>query len=147
MSGPDFTPPVPPSAETPDFTPVSNVKFTLYGEQYHGVAELTLEDSFSYDTLSAQLGQTDRSTQDRVETMKSIIRTLIEPNSAERLIAGLGDRERPIGVGTLMKIFKYIMDQYGDRPTTPGSDSSAGSDNPAPGTSSTESSSPEVSTS
>lgn len=144
MTIPDFTP-VSTNDDTPDFTPSSNVKFTLYGEAYFGVAELTLEDSFNYETLSTQLGNKEHTTEQRIETMKAIIRTLLEPDSADRFIAGLKNRHKPIGLSTTMKIFKYVMDQYGDRPTTPESDSSVGSDNPAPGTPSTESSSPEVS--
>ena len=79
--------------------------------------------------------------------MKQVIRTLLEPDSAERLIGHLTDRRQPVGMSTTVKIFQYIMSEYGGRPTTPGSDSSVGSDNPESGTLSTENSSPVVSTS
>lgn len=145
MTTPDFTPTTV-STDGPDFTPTSSIKFTLYGETYYGVAELTLEDSFEYESLLPQLQDESRTTAERVETMKMIIRSLLEPDSAERLIAGTRDRHKPIGVHTLYKVFNYIMTEYGGRPTTPGADSSTGSDNPAPGTPSTVNTSPEVST-
>lgn len=145
MTIPDFTPTTV-STETPDFTPVSNVKFTLYGEEYRGVPELTLEDSFQYENLVMQLNDKDSSLEKRVETMKMVIRTLLEPDSAERLINGTRDRQKPIGTNTLYKIFSYIMSEYGERPTLPGEDSSTGSDSPASGTPLTENTLPEVST-
>lgn len=144
---PDFTPPVPTNDSTPDFTPVSNVKFMLYGETFCGVSELTLEDSFNYEMLAGQFSDRSLTTQQRVESMKTVLRTLLEPDSAERLIVGLNDRRKPIGMSTIMKIFKYIMETYGERPTNPGSDSSVGSVNPESGTPSTESSSPAALTS
>lgn len=145
MTTPDFTP-VSVSTDTPDFTPVSTIEFTLYGDVYYGVPELTLEDSFSYEGLLGQLNDTNASTEARVEVMKTVIRTLLVPDSAERLIAGTKDRHKPIGTPTLLKIFNYIMTEYGGRPTTPGADSSTGSDSPAPGTSSTANTSHEEST-
>lgn len=143
MTTPDFTP-IEASTEIPDFTPTGGVKFTLYGELYLGTAELTLEDSFSYESLSKKLGDTTLSVEQRIESMRTILRTLLEPDSAERLITKLSDRQKPVGLRTTNEIFKYIMGEYGERPTTPGSDSSAGSDDPESGTRSTESSSPEA---
>lgn len=145
MTAPDFTP-VSVETDAPDFTPVSTIKFTLYGDTYYGVPELTLEDSFIYDGFLAQLNDKSSSTQERVEVMKTIIRTLLVPDSAERLIEGTRDRNKPIGTPTLLKVFNYIMTEYGGRPTKPGEDSDSGSDSPAPGTPSTESTSPEEST-
>lgn len=145
MTAPDFTP-VTVSTDTPDFTPVSTIKFTLYDDTYYGVPELTLEDSFIYDGFLAQLKDTSTSTQERVELMKTIIRTLLVPESAEKLIEGTRDRNKPIGTPTLLRIFNYIMTEYGGRPTKPGEDSDSGSDSPAPGTPSTASTSPEEST-
>lgn len=139
MTIPDFTP-VTVDTETPDFTPQSTVKFMLYGEEYYGVAELTLEDTFAYDALSMQLNDTTRTIEQRVEAMRQVMRSLLQPDSAERLIRGLGDRDKPIGYRTLMKVFSYIMSEYGERPTEPGSDSSVGSDDPESGTPSTENS-------
>lgn len=147
MTTVDFTPTASLDDAVPDFTPVSDVQFTLYGETFYGVAELTLEDSFNYEKLSNQFNDASLSTQQRVESMRSVLRTLLQPDSAERLILGLSDRQKPVGLPTVMKIFKYIMETYGERPTDPGSDSSVGSDNPESGTHSTESSPPAASTS
>lgn len=145
MTTPDFTPTTT-DTDSVDFTPTSSVRFTLYGEEYFGIAELTLEDSFSYESLLPQLNDGSRTVTERVETMKTIIRTLLEPDSAERLISGTRDRHKPIGTRTLTKVFNYIMGEYGGRPTTPGADSSTGSDSPESGTHSTVSTSPEEST-
>lgn len=145
MTTPDFTPTTV-STDSPDFTPTSSIKFTLYGETYYGVAELTLEDSFEYESLLPQLQDESRTTAERVETMKTVIRSLLEPDSAERLIAGTRNRHKPIGVNTLYKVFNYIMTEYGGRPTKPGADSSDGSDSPESGTHSTGSTSHEEST-
>lgn len=145
MTTPDFTPSTPTSGVVPDFTPVSDVQFTLYGETFYGVVELTLEDSFNYENLAMQFSDTNRTVAERVESMKTVLRTLLQPDSADRLIAGLNDRQKPIGLTTVMKIFKYIMETYGERPTNPGSDSSVGSDNPESGTPSTVSSPVEAS--
>lgn len=147
MTVPDFTPTPPSTNGVPDFTPESKVRFTLYGETYVGIAELTLEDTFSYEKLSTEFSDKERTNEQRVESMKQVIRTLLEPDSAERLIGHLTNRQQPVGMTTTVRIFKYIMSEYGDRPTTPGSDSSAGSDNPVSGTHSTENSSPVASTS
>lgn len=147
MTVPDFTPAPASTGETPDFTPVSTVKFTLYGETFYGVPELTLDSSFHYETLSQQFADKDRTPEERIESMRMVIRTLLEPDSAERFIGGLTDRQKPIGIATTTRVFKYIMESYGERPTTPGSDSSAGSDSPESGTPSTASSSPAESTS
>lgn len=147
MTVPDFTPTPLSTNGVPDFTPESKVKFTLYGEMYVGIAELTLDDTFNYEKLSTEFSDKSRTNEQRVESMKQVIRTLLEPDSADRLIGHLTNRQQPVGMTTVVNIFKYIMTEYGDRPTTPGSDSSAGSDNPESGTPSTESSSLVASTS
>jgi hypothetical protein len=142
VTTPDFTPAAP-TTDVPDFTPLTGPPFTLYGEVYYGITELTLEDSFNYEHLSARMGDTTLETSERVEVMREIIKMLLAPDSAERFIDKLSDRRQPVGTTTINKILRYVMSEYGDRPTTPGSDSSVGSDNPESGTRSTENSSAE----
>lgn len=141
----DFTPAVSTSMDMMDFTETGrDVVFRLNGDVFYGVTEMPVEDALSFTELAQRLDDKELSVSEKISVMKDIIRLLLRPESADLFIARLSDKTKPIGVKTLLKVIPWLFEQYGLRPTKPGSDSSPGSDNPVSGTVSTASTSGEA---
>ena len=133
----DFTPARDPNA-VEDFTEERpRVQFKLDGDIFTGVREIPAVKAMEFSGHADKMARPDVTMDERVALFMDIIRLLLVPDSANLFIHRLGDTENPIGVKTMLKIVPWLFEQYSLRPTTPGSDSSAGSDNPESGTSST----------
>ena len=142
----DFTPASTPAVQ--DFTvDKPRVQFKLDGDIFIGVRDIPAVKAMEFSGHSDKMSRDDVSMAERIALFMDIIRLLLEPESAERFITRLSDSVNPIGVQTMLKIVPWLFEQYSLRPTTPDSDSSAGSGNPESGTSSTVSTSGVASTS
>lgn len=141
----DFTP----RAESVhDFTVAKpRVQFKLDGDIFTGVRDIPAVKAMEFSGHSEQLKREDAPMEERIAGFMDILRLLLEPESAELFIARLNDPLNPIGVQTMLKVVPWLFEQYSQVPTTPDSDSSAGSGNPESGTSSTVSTSGAASTS
>jgi len=71
---------------------------------------------------------------ERVKAFGEVLEMVLKPESFERFLRRLEDRERPIDINQLNDIIVWLMEQYGQRPTMPSPDSSSGQPNPESGT-------------
>lgn len=139
----DFT-----SHDVHDFTVEKpRVQFKLDGDIFTGVRDIPAVKAMEFSGHADKMQRDDISMDERIAVFMDIIRLLLVPESAEHFITRLSDPVNPIGVKTMLKIVPWLFEQYSMRPTTPDSDSSAGSGNPESGTSSTVSTSDVASTS
>lgn len=121
-----------------DFTTAKpRVQFKVDGDVFTGVRDLPAVKAMEFSGHADKMQRDDISMDERIALFMDILRLLLVPKSAELFIARLSDPVNPIGVQTLLKIVPWLFEQYSLRPTKPGSDSSAGSDNPESGTTST----------
>lgn len=130
----DFTP-----QPTQDFTPEAKkrVQFKLDGDVFTGVREIPAIMALEFSAHAENMTRENVSITERIEGFTAILQLLLEPESASVFIGRLRDPLNPISVQTMMKVVPWLFEQYSLRPTTPDSDSSAGSGNPESGTSST----------
>lgn len=131
----DFTPT---RDDIHDFTVAKpRVQFKLDEDVFVGVRDIPAIKAMEFSGHADKMQREDVTMEERIALFIDILRLLLEPESAERFIARLSDSSNPIGTPTMLKIVPWLFEKYSMRPTTPGSDSSAGSDNPESGTSST----------
>lgn len=143
----DFTP-ARESSDMQDFTPERpRVQFKLDGDIFTGVRDIPAVKAMEFSGHADKMNSDDVPMAERIALFMDIIRLLLVPESAELFISRLGDTVNPIGVKTMLKVVPWLFEQYSLRPTTPDSDSSAGSGNPESGTSLTVSTSGVASTS
>lgn len=143
----DFTPPTT-SSEIHDFTVEKpRVQFKLDGDIFTGVRDIPAVKAMEFSGHADKMTRNDVAMEERIAGFIDILRLLLVPDSADLFIKRLTDPDNPIGVQTMLKIVPWLFEQYSLRPTTPDSDSSAGSGNPESGTSSTVSTSGAESTS
>jgi hypothetical protein len=141
----DFTPR---SDDVYDFTVAKpRVQFKLDDDIFVGVRDIPAIKAMEFSGHSDKMQREDVTMEERIALFMDILRLLLEPESADRFIARLSDSTNPIGTSTMLKIVPWLFEKYAARPTTPDSDSSAGSGNPESGTSSTVSTSGVESTS
>lgn len=88
--------------------------------------------------------QTDAKKQ--LDMLFDLLESLLLDEGAERFKTRLNDKMKPIGMRALMKLFNWLFEQYGMRPTEPSPDSPGGADDGTSGTPSTESAEPAEST-
>lgn len=137
---------VPITPDMQDFSEsIGERHFVINGEVYTIVQDLPaltlLNFAEKYDQF--QTGNTD----DYGELITSIIRMILEPDSAELFIKRMQDSSKPIGLKSVRRVLPWVMEQIGLRPTEPSENSSDGSTNPELGTNSPENALPEGSTS
>jgi hypothetical protein len=113
------------------------VQFKLDGDVFTGVRDIPAVRAMEFSGHADKMQRDDVPMDERIAVFMDIIHLLLEPESAERFISRLSDASNPIGIKTMLKIVPWLFEQYSLRPTTPDSDSSAGSGNPESGTSST----------
>lgn len=133
------------SGEMMDFSVrTTALQFKIDGDVFTGVRDLAADTAFEFSAYATALSADSTNPENRKNIMKSMIRALLVPESAERFIARLSDTSNPIGLATCMDVVHFLFERYGLRPTQPDSDSSSGPDNPESGTSSTVSTSAAV---
>lgn len=120
--------------------------FAIDGDTFHAAVALPGEIFVEFtERLSAfEAANTWR---EQFDALGAALEVVLLPDSYERLRARAKDLEYPVDLDQLAEIGMWLMDEYGLRPTQPPSDSSDGSPDPESGTSSTESTQPEESTS
>lgn len=87
------------------------------------------------------------SLQETADMLTGVLELVLLPDSYTLLRARLKDRARPVELDQLDEIIQYLMGEYGLRPTQVSPSSSDGPPTPESGTSSTESTPAEASTS
>lgn len=90
----------------------------------------------------------DASTADEAKAiLRELFQICLKPESYERFVIRLGDRENPVDVEELPEIIAYLFEAFGLRPTQLPSDSSGGPESQGTGTDSTDAPPSEASTS
>lgn len=119
------------------------VEFTVDGDVFSAPGDLPVLTLIEFAERASGAGGASTLTQD---VLVGLFELILYPTSAEQFIARMRDSERPIGLEQVMEIIPWLLEQYGLRPTEESKDSSAGSDNPGVGRSSTDVGSGEAST-
>ena len=132
---------VPVDDEVMDFsTPRRSLKFKVDDDLFEAAPDIAAELALEFSDFAERAQETD-TTEDQIAVIHAMFRMVLFPESADRFIARLRDPKRPIGTARMMKIIRWLYEEYGLRPTESDSPSSSGSENPAAGTSLTVSSS------
>jgi hypothetical protein len=120
----DFTDPMPPA------------RFRIGDDVFEVVPGLPALSFMEFSDLAGQQIEEPGEARDMFQRM---FRLVLVEDSAERFIARLEDRHRPITIMQVQKVIPFVMEQLGLRPTEPSEPSSNGSDGQASGPNSTES--------
>lgn len=110
------------------------VQFRIDNDVFTGVRDMMADSAFEFSAYATKLSDDDVSIDERKNVMRSMIRALLMPNSAELFIDRLSDPANPIGLMKCMDVIHWLFEQYGLRPTEPDSDSSSGPDSQDSGT-------------
>ncbi len=116
-----------------------SIKFRLDDEEYEAAPDIATERALRFADQIERLESETATADEQIEVIRSLFRLFLFPESAERFIARLDDTTRPVGPQRFMRVIEWLFEEYGLRPTESDSASSAGPDDPASGTSSTES--------
>jgi hypothetical protein len=114
-----------------DLTPK---EFKVNDDEFRAVAQLPSDYAFD---ITRQLREAGTDTDAQKVVWHSFFDVVLLEGK-DVFIARLSDFRRPITFDQQMKIFNWLMGEYGMRPTRSSDGSSSGSDDPVPGTSSTE---------
>lgn len=143
---PHITAPGPPAAARDFSRKRKRLHFTIDDDTFDA-AEALPGDVFA-EMVALYNSATDVETfQDQHDLVKKALELALLPESWQRYAARLKDKTRPIEDDQTSEIVMWLMEEYGLRPTQQSQPSSDGPPNPEPGTSSTESTQPEASTS
>lgn len=110
------------------------IKFRIDEDVFEAPPDIAAELALRFADESSRLDAEGVDVDEQIQIIHKLFRMILLPASADRFIARLGDSHHPIGADTFQNVTRYLLEQYGLRPTEPGSDSSAGSDNPDAGT-------------
>lgn len=135
--------------EIADFTITDvNIRFRVDDDVFEAVPDIPLPlltqmagvSQLDQKSLASDSGTT------LMDKMMVVFDGILTEASARRFRERVEDRQRPIGIKTVLKIFPWLLEQYGLRPTTPSAESSDSSDGQATSTSSTAGAPSEAST-
>lgn len=128
---------VPMTDDIMDFTRRRDtIKFRVDDDVFEAPPDIAAELALRFVDDAGRLDDDAATHAEQVAVIHNMFRMILTPDSAERFIARLSDSTNPIGVDTFQRVTSWLLEQYGLRPTEPGSDSSSGSDNPDTGTNS-----------
>lgn len=118
-------------------TPPSPIPFVVNGELFYAVAKVPVNDYGRLTSLLANMPKSEGDAQKlspeqaslMIQSVIEMAELILQEESAERLAARMGDKERPVDVVELMNaVTGLINNQYGkqedddERPTKPTSD-------------------------
>lgn len=130
-----------------DFSrPRKRIAFTIDGEQYEAAPAVPAETFVEFAVRFADLNDSD-TWAENYRALNAALELVLLPESFERLAAHFTDKQHPVELDQMADIVMWLLEEYGLRPTRPSSPSSDGPPNPEPGTSSTENTPAEASTS
>ena len=108
-----------------DFAFRHPIPFKIHGEIFHGVPDLPAGMLFDMASMFSDVkGGSGIGTQ--FETLDRFFQLLLVPESYERFKERMRDPERPITIGIMMAVMRYLIEQMTGRPTEQSSSSSAG---------------------
>ncbi len=151
-NGVTTTPPItaaapPPPTAARDFSrPRPPLDFTIDGDTFHAARVLPGDVFAEFVTLYNSTGDTE-TYQQQHDMLKQALQLALLDESWQRFAARLADKANPIDDDQMSDVVLWLLEEYGMRPTQPSPDSSDGHASPESGTSSTESTPPEESTS
>lgn len=102
-----------------DFTPPSSaIRFKIDDDVFVGVDDLATFKALEFSEYADKFERGNGL--EKIEAMKDLFKLLLVPESAELFLARLnGDRGKPIGFQTTIKLIPWLFEQYGFRPTEP----------------------------
>lgn len=101
-------------------------KFKVNDDVFHGVRDMPAYTTLAFTELAGKL-QTGENSQEKSDALASMFTAVLIPSSASVFVERLGSKENPIGLSKAMEIFKWLLEEYGMRPTQPSTDSLTGS--------------------
>jgi hypothetical protein len=99
----------------------SPVPFEINGELFHAVPDIPADSVIHIFNKYKGVGSVESGTRDHdamVGTLKDLLSEFLYDDSYTRLVKGMGDKESPIGLGTLTEVIQWLLgDVYGLNPT------------------------------
>lgn len=120
-----------------DFSHRVNVQFKIDDDVFEGIPDLPALDLVQFIGELSRISETDNMREQTV-LFEKLFRLMLVPESADRFVARMGDREKPISLQQIQDIMPWMLGEYGLRPTEPSSDSTSGSEIPDDGKNSME---------
>jgi hypothetical protein len=106
--------------------------FTIEEERFDCIVGLPVETLQEVALRAGDVNNTNA-----YDSMKEFFKLVIQPESVDRLLAMMKDRDNPLEMEQATDIFMWLLEVYGLRPTTSSSGSSDGSPTDGAGTLST----------
>lgn len=122
------------------------ILFVVDEEEFEAAVALPAEIFVQFTVRFNEYTETE-GWKESYEALDAALDLVLLTDSYERLHARFSDKTKPVDLDQMADIIMWLLEQYGLRPTQPSSDSSDGQPSPEPGTSSTENSPAEESTS
>lgn len=145
LTPPNGLAPTPSAAR--DFTKKrKRLTFTIDGDTFEAASVLPGDVFAEFVTIYNSTGDTE-TYQQQHDLLKRALELALLPDSWKRFAERLQDKAQPIDDDQVSDVVLWLLEEYGMRPTQPSQLSSDGSVSPASGTSSTDSTQPEASTS
>lgn len=110
------------------------IRFRVGDEIFEAAPDVAAELMMRFADQASILERDDATYEQQADVIRRLFFMVLLPESAERFVVRLNDPERPIGLSTFIDVTRWLLEQYGLRPTESDSDSSTGSDNPESGT-------------
>lgn len=120
--------------------------FTVDGDTFQAAVAIPGEVFVEFTERFADFEESG-TWRENFEALAAALELVLLPDSYKLIRDRMKDLTNPIDLDQMADIVLWLMDEYGLRPTQPPSDSSDGSPSPESGTSSTENTQPEESTS
>lgn len=129
MSNPD---------EMPDFSEPAHevIQFRIDGDVFEAFATVAAKSILDVSEMSVTLPPEDATMEEQLEAAKSLrehnrkcfkfVQDALLPSSQDRFAERLTSNSEPITMGQVTAVYRFLMQRYSGRPTTPPSSSSDG---------------------
>jgi hypothetical protein len=126
--------------EVRDFTRArKRVLFKIDDDVFEAAPAMPAATAFEFLAAVQDIGKTDGAAAgEKVRLIVDTFKKILKQESAERFERRMADVDQPVEIPQVTEVMLWLLERYGLRPTRPSSESSPGSDTPAPGTSSTD---------
>jgi len=115
---------VPITDEIMDFSsPRQAIRFRVDDDVFEASPQVAAISMIRFADEAERLESPDTTQEDQIKIIENLFRIILTTESAERFIARLADDDRPIGITQFMDITRWLLEQYGLRPTKPDSES------------------------
>lgn len=109
---------IPASAEIMDFSsPQETIKFRVDDDVFEASPEIAAISMMRFAESAERFEDEALPVEEKIRILQNMFRLILLPESAGRFIRRMEDDTHPIGMRQFLDVIKWLMEQYGLRPT------------------------------